>query len=76
MKKIIPLIYRFKTELIAIGFSAYGMVLRCRELAGRELWLDEKHSLKAAVGGLKPFWQRLDYGELTSFPGEYLLSYP
>ena len=62
--------------LIAIFFFMYGMYLRLIRLNNRELWVDEIHQYKTMLGEFKPFWQRLRYGDVTAFPGEYILGLP
>jgi 4-amino-4-deoxy-L-arabinose transferase-like glycosyltransferase len=70
------LIKRFRYEIIAVFFTAYGMYLRARCLAGREHWADECFSLQALEGPLKPFWQRFHYTDFTFFPGDYIINWP
>ena len=62
---------------IATVFSIWGMILRFKTLANRELWLDEINQLSLTLEPLKPLWLR-DYPrkDITSFPGDYLLTYP
>jgi len=62
--------------LIATGISLWGLYLRFHYLAHRDWWTDECNQWNATLGALKPFWQRLPNGELTCFPGDYLLTYP
>ena len=54
----------------------YALYLRFQVLAGRDLWNDEVFQLRHTVGAFKPFWQRFSYGDMTCFPGDYLLTYP
>ena len=56
--------------------ALYGFFLRCRMLAGRDLWGDEVFQFNNSAGPFKPFWGHYNYCDLTSFPGEYLLTYP
>lgn len=62
--------------LIALFFSLLGLYLRYQRFVERELWVDEVFTLKNTVGPFKPAWQRLSNGELTCFPGQYLMTYP
>lgn len=61
---------------VAIGFSIYGLYLRALCYANRDWSIDEVTQYQAALGPLKSFWQRLPSGEVTCFPGDYLLTYP
>jgi len=56
--------------------TVLGLFFRFKDLAGRGLTGDEIFQWNNTVGPLKPFWQRLPYGDMTAFPGEYLLTYP
>ncbi|MDD5355732.1 MAG: glycosyltransferase family 39 protein [Candidatus Omnitrophica bacterium] len=70
--------YYFKKKcriLTAIFFTCLGLYLRYKKLASRDLWCDELCQLSNTAGFFKPVWQRLTLGELTCFPGEYLLNY-
>jgi len=67
---------RFRYEIIAVFFTAYGMYLRLARLATRELWCDELASLHTLMGPFKPFWQRFNYTDFTYFPGEYIINWP
>jgi hypothetical protein len=60
----------------ALFFTFLGLYLRFKKLAGRDLWVDELNQLANTAGSFKPIWQRLTLGELTCFPGEYMLNYP
>lgn len=62
--------------LIAVFFTALGLYLRAKRLAGRELWTDELWQLAQTVGPFKPIWHRINVTDFTSFPGAYLLNYP
>ncbi len=62
--------------LIAILFTGYGLFLRYQCLLGRQLWNDELNQLRNTVGKFFPIWHRLTNGEMTCFPGEYLITYP
>jgi len=61
--------------LIALGFTIWGLYLRYVRLARRDLWLDEHSQIQNMLGPFQSLWQRAYYGELTCFPGDYLLSY-
>lgn len=60
---------------IVLAFSWYGIYLRLKRLHSRELWCDEISQLQSMQGPFKPFWQKLSYGDVTAFPGEYILSF-
>lgn len=62
--------------LIALFFTIFGLYLRFKQLAGRQLWTDELWQLEKTIGPFKPIWQRLIVTDFTSFPGAYLLNYP
>jgi len=70
------LIKKFRYEIIAVFFTAYGMYLRFICLLNREFWSDEIISLQLLQGPFKPIWQRLYYTDLTYFPGEYIINWP
>lgn len=53
-----------------------AIYFRCKHLAGRELWNDEIFQLSQTVGPFKPIWARETYGDMTCFPGDYLITYP
>ncbi len=61
---------------IALAISCYGLFLRMKALNGRELWNAESYQFDCIKGHFKPFWLHQNYGDLTTFPGEYLLNYP
>lgn len=63
-------------QLAAFLISLLGLYFRWKTLAGRDWWVDEAFQYKNTVGALQPFWQRLTYGELICFPGDYLLTWP
>ncbi len=52
------------------------MYLRFAKLAGRELWNDELIQLQNTIGPFQSALQRISRGELTYFPGDYLITYP
>lgn len=56
--------------------TLYGLFLRYKSLNGRSWWVDEINQFNHTIGPFKPIWQRLPNGELTCFPGDYLLTYP
>jgi len=60
----------------ALILSLFGIGLRVCTLAGRPLSGDEIFQFNNVTGPFKPFWQHLHYGDHTSFPGDYLLTYP
>ena len=71
--------YKFRIsryDIICLSLTLYGLFLRFLALAKRDLWGDEIFQIHNTLGSFKPFWQRLAYGDMTSFPGEYLLTYP
>ena len=61
--------------VISIVFSLLGLSLRFERLAQRELWNDELYQLSTTRGAFKAFWERHTYGDMTCFPGDYLLTY-
>jgi len=67
---------KFQYLAVAIGFSLWGLYLRTKLLAGRGWWVDEIAQFTEASGTLKPFWKRLSNGEMSCFPGDYLLTFP
>lgn len=70
------LIKKFRYEIIAVFFTAYGMYLRFVCLANREFWIDEVSSLVRLQKPFRPFWQRFNYTDFTFFPGEYIINWP
>jgi len=67
---------RFLGLISALGLSAWGLFLRFKNLAGRELWGDEIYQYKMSVGPFKQLWKINNYGDLSAFPGDYVLTYP
>lgn len=67
---------KYTRFFIALFFSLTAIYLRINRLAGRELWNDEIFQLSESSGPFKAFWQRHTYGDMTCFPGDYLLTYP
>jgi len=62
--------------VIAFVFSTWGMILRFKTFANRELWIDEIIQINMTIEPLKPLWLREDAAmDITSFPGDYLLTY-
>ncbi len=63
--------------VIALVFSIWGMILRFKAFANRDLWVDEMIQIKMTLEPLKPLWLRENSAlDVTSFPGDYLLTYP
>ena len=62
--------------LVVLFIVIYAFYLRVQVLAGRSLWNDEIFQLHQTQGAFKSFWQRFSYGDMTCFPGDYLLTYP
>lgn len=64
--------------LLVILISQYAIYLRFVRLANRDLWNDEIFQFNNIAGHLKPFWANVPYisGDHTTFPGEYVLTYP
>jgi hypothetical protein len=73
---VIHFLDRWKCEIIASLFSAYGLLIRVKSYAGRSFSRDEANQWLYTQGPLRPFWGKLINTELTSFPGDYLLTYP
>jgi hypothetical protein len=70
---------RYNPKLLsALFISLYAIYLRSARLAGRDLWDDEIFQFNNIAGPLKPFWANVGYisGDHTTFPGEYVLTYP
>jgi hypothetical protein len=63
------------TVIFAITISCYGLYLRFMKLGHRELWKDEVYQFHCMQGAFKPFWLHQNYGDHSTFPGEYLLNY-
>ena len=61
----------------ALVFTIWGMILRFKAFANRDLWVDEIIQIKMTLEPLKPLWLRENAAlDITSFPGDYLLIYP
>lgn len=56
--------------------TLWGLFLRFKSTHERTLWNDEVYQLFQTTGPFKPFWLRNFYGDFSSFPGDYLLTYP
>lgn len=73
-------IFKFSNKyarlLSAISISLWALYLRFERLASRELWGDEVYQLHQTLGPFKAVWKRNVYGDMTCFPGDYLLTYP
>jgi hypothetical protein len=67
---------RFRFELIALFFTLLGLFWRAQKFLERPLYSDELQQIQVGMGDLRPFWQRISYGEVANFPGDYLLTYP
>ncbi|HBR15727.1 MAG TPA: hypothetical protein DD723_09375 [Candidatus Omnitrophica bacterium] len=76
INKLIPWISRYHRLTLALVFLAGGLWARYLRFQTRELWNDELFQIKNTLGAFKPVWQRLPNGELTCFPGDYLITYP
>lgn len=50
--------------------------MRFKSTHERTLWNDEVYQLLQTTGPFKTFWLRNFYGDFSSFPGDYLLTYP
>jgi len=61
---------------VVILICSAAVYLRFQNLAGRELWNDEIFQLSQTVGPFKAIWGRETYGDMTCFPGDYLITYP
>jgi hypothetical protein len=57
-----------------LSIAALG--LRFKYYWGREFWTDELNQLIHTKGPLIPFWRWQSFGDVTTFPGDYLLTYP
>ena len=69
----------FAKNLVKISsflFTCLGLFLRYQRFVGRDWWVDEIYVLRKSLGPLQPFWQRISYGNMTCFPGQYVLTYP
>ena len=66
----------FNRPVICFGIFLWAMYLRYERLAQRNLWVDETNRLAHTVGDFQSLFKRWSYGDLTYFPGHYLVSYP
>ena len=74
---MIRFVRRHHRVIIFILFVFLGMGARVERYHQRELWVDETNQIRNTVGPFKPLiWKRHGNGELTCFPGDYLLTYP
>lgn len=62
--------------MIALALSLAGLYLRYETLAHRELSGDELYQLEDGRMPFSPPWDRSSTNEVTSFKGDYLLTYP
>ncbi len=63
-------------KVIALFFTVWGLYLRYQMAANRPFHTDENYLYIHTIGPFQPFWQRISYGEVIGFPGDYLLLYP
>ncbi|MCR4337195.1 MAG: glycosyltransferase family 39 protein [Candidatus Omnitrophica bacterium] len=76
-KRIVEMWKRYGREGTLLLFFLWGMYLRFRLLASRDLWVDEVATLNVIKGPLKPFWLNVPLpAQLTAFPGQYILTWP
>jgi len=61
---------------ISIILTIVALALRFLALMHRELSGDEIFQFNNIVGPFKPIWLHGDYGDHSSFPGDYVLTYP
>jgi len=74
---LLPSLHKALGIVIALVFTIWGMILRFKTFANRELWIDEIIQMNMALEPLKPLWLRENTAlDVTSFPGDYLLIYP
>lgn len=62
--------------VVALGLSLFALYRRFLWFQERELWGDELYQFQSMKGPFQPFWLHCNFGDHTSFPGEYLLNYP
>ncbi|MFA5059087.1 MAG: hypothetical protein WC676_00470 [Candidatus Omnitrophota bacterium] len=67
---------RYKKILICALLFIGALGLRAHELNSRTLSNDEMYQFQSSAGPFKPFWLRHHYGDFSSFPGDYILTYP
>ena len=74
---LLPSLHKALGIVIALVFTIWGMILRFKTFANRELWIDEIIQINMTLEPLKPLWLRENSAkDITSFPGDYLLTYP
>jgi len=66
----------FGRPMAAITLSFLALYFRVKELANRDLWIDELYIIANLKGPLKHFLDRGNYVDVTFFPGDYYLIYP
>jgi hypothetical protein len=62
--------------IIALILTVIGLFWRVEKVQTRHWDPDELNLYNYTRGELLPFWQQVKYGELTSFPGTYVVTYP
>ncbi len=62
--------------VVVLFICIWALYLRYKTLAERDLWGDEVYQLYQTIGSFKPIFKRTTYGDMTCFPGDYLLTYP
>jgi len=73
-EKVLSSSYLRLTSVIL--FCLLAIYLRLNHLAGRELWNDENFQYHQTTGPFKSIWKHETYGDMTCFPGDYLITYP
>ncbi|MBF0483071.1 MAG: hypothetical protein HQL25_00030 [Candidatus Omnitrophica bacterium] len=83
MKQVAALLKKFSlpkpetlTPAVCFLLSLWGFWNRFYGAYNRILWNDEMWQLKKTVGIFKPIWLRVNYGDFSTFPGDYILTYP
>lgn len=76
LSKLLDFLRQRKIEITVLFLTVYGLYIRFKTFHLGKLSRDEMNQLLYTQGPLKPFWGRLVNTELTSFPGDYLLTYP
>ncbi|MCB9747526.1 MAG: hypothetical protein H6755_03865 [Candidatus Omnitrophica bacterium] len=64
------------TVVMAVIFFVLWLYFIFKMYTTRSFNADELYQIEMTKGVFKPFWQHHYYGDHTSFPGEYLLTYP
>ncbi len=62
--------------MIALALFFLALYIRLQRFVNWNFWGDELFQLSYTIGPFKPVWKRLLYGDMTAFPGDYLLTYP